>query len=67
VVAACHVIATAIEEHIERLADPVNLGHISSDEAHASSRRVSERAPLRFLDRSRREIHADYLKAVRSE
>jgi hypothetical protein len=65
VVGACQVIATAIDEHIEGLSDPANLGHISRDEASASSGRVTGRASLGFLDRGSGEIHSDYLESVR--
>jgi hypothetical protein len=65
VVSACQVIATAIDEHIEGLPYPANLGHISSDEANASSGRMTECASLSFRDRGSREIHADYLESVR--
>ena len=65
VVAACQVIATAIDEHIEGLSDPANLGHISRDEARASAGRVTGRASLGFLDRGSGEIHSDYLESVR--
>jgi hypothetical protein len=64
VVSACQVIATAIDEHVEGLPDPANLGHISSDEANASSGWVTERASPGFRDRGGREIHADYLESV---
>jgi hypothetical protein len=64
-IAACQVIATAIDEHIEGLSDPANLGHISSDEARASSGRVTGRASSGFLDRGSREIHSNYLESVR--
>lgn len=65
VVGTCQVIATAIDEHIEGLSDPAKLGHISSDEASASSGRVIGRASLGFLDRGSGEIHSDYLESVR--
>jgi hypothetical protein len=65
VVAACQVIATAIDEHIEGLSDPAKLGYISSDEASASSGRVTGRASLGFRDRGGGEIHSDYLESVR--
>jgi len=65
VIHACQVIATAIDEHIEGLPDPANLGHISNDEANVSSGRMTERSSLSFRDRASREIHADYLETVR--
>ncbi len=66
-ISACQVIATAIYEQIEGLADFANLGHVSSDEANASSGRVTGRPSLGFLDRGSREIHPDHLKSVRRE
>jgi hypothetical protein len=65
VISACQVIATTIDEHIEGLPDSANLRHISSDEANASSGRVTGRPALGFLDRASGEIHSDYLKSVR--
>jgi len=67
VVSACQVIATAIDEHVEGLPDPANLGHVSGDEADASSGRVTGRASLGLRDRGGREIHADDLESVRRE
>jgi hypothetical protein len=67
VLSACHVIATAIDEHVEGLSDPAKLGHISSGEASASSGRMAGRAPLGFLDRGRGEIHSDDVESVRRE
>jgi hypothetical protein len=61
------VIAAAIDEHIEGLPDPANLGHVTSDEANALSRRVTERASLGFRDRGSREIHTNYLESVRRQ
>ena len=65
VISACHVIATAIDEHIEGFPDSANLRHISSDEANASSGRVTGRPALGFLDRASGETHSDCLKSVR--
>jgi hypothetical protein len=65
VISACQVIATAIDEHIEGLPDSVNLRHISSDEANASSSRVTGHTSLGFLDRASGEIYSNYLKSVR--
>jgi hypothetical protein len=67
VVSACQVVAPAIDEHIEGLSDPAYLGHVSSDEASASSGRMIGRASLGFLNRGRGEIHADDLESVRRE
>jgi hypothetical protein len=65
VISACHVIATAIDEQIEGLPDSANFRHISSDEANASSGRVTGRPSLGCLDRGSGEIHSDYLQSVR--
>jgi hypothetical protein len=62
---ACHVITTAIDEHIEGLPDFANLRHISGDEANAPSGRVTGRPSLGFPDRGSGEIHSDYPKSVR--
>jgi hypothetical protein len=67
VISACQVIATAIDEHIEGLPDSANLRYISSDEANASSGRVTGRPLLGCLDRGSREIDSDYLESVRRQ
>ena len=67
VIFACQVVATAIDEHIEGLSDPADLGHVSSDEASASAGRVTGRAPSGLLDRGRGEIDSDYLESVRRQ
>jgi hypothetical protein len=67
VIAACHVIATAIDEHIEGLPDFAHLRHVSSDEANASCGGVTGRPSPGFLDRSSGEIHPDYMKSVRCQ
>jgi len=67
VVSACQVIAAAVDQHIEGLPDPANLGDVSSDESNAPPGRMTERAASSLLDRGRGEIHADYLEPVRCE
>jgi hypothetical protein len=64
---ACQVIAAAIDEHVEGLADPAHLGHVSREEANASAGRVIGRASPGSLDRRGGEIDSDDAKAVRRE